>query len=112
MKLLNLLSRIALLLLCAAAFVGLTGIYARSVRIPLPSPGWQAMRRHRPSSPQVGEFPEFLGEGLIVALFLLAGRITLRLRLSPAPRNEGQPILLDLRGRRNRAIAGGPADTA
>lgn len=96
MKLLRVLSRIALLSVVAAAFVGSTRIYGGSLRAPLLSPRWQAMRRHRPSAPKVSEFPEFLGEGLQVAFFALVGRIALRLRLSPASRNEGQPILLDL----------------
>ena len=53
MKLLRVLSRIALLSVVAAAFVGSTRIYGGSVRAPLLSPGWQACegigRPHRKS---------------------------------------------------------------
>ena len=95
-KLVRLISRIALLSLAAAAFVGLTGIFGGSVRPPLPNPGWQADRRHRPSAPQVWYFTEFVGEGMVLVVFAVGGRIVLRLRLSPASRSEGQPILLRL----------------
>jgi len=95
-KLVRVLSRLALLSLAAAAFVGLTGIYGDSVRPPVPNPHSQAARRYRPSAPQVGRFPEFVGEGMLLAFFAVVGRIALRLRLSPVSRSEGQPILLDL----------------
>ena len=102
MKLVRLLSRLALLSLAAAAFVGLTGIYGGSVRPPLPNPLYRATHRHRPSAPQVSHFLEFVGAGLVLALFAVGGRIALRLRLSPAPRSEGQAILLGLhRGRQD-----------
>jgi len=95
-KLVRLLSRVALLLLAAAAFVELTEVYGGSVRTPLPNPGWQAERRHRPSAPRVSQFMEFGGAGMELALVALGGRLVLRLRLSPASRTEGQPILLRL----------------
>ena len=95
MKLVRVLSRLALLSLAAAAFVGLTGIYGGSARPPLPSPRWQAARRHRPSTPQITQFPEFVGDDMMLVLFAVAGRLALRLRLSPVSRSEGQPILLD-----------------
>jgi hypothetical protein len=104
-KLVRVLSRLALLSLAAAAFVGLTGIYGGSVRPPLPNPRWQAERRHRPSAPHVSQFPEFVGEGVVLALYAVAGRIVFRLRLSPASRSEGQPILLDLHRERRTAKA-------
>jgi hypothetical protein len=96
-KLVRVLSRLAVLSLAAAALAGLTGIYGGSTRSPLPNPQWQMGRQHRPSAPRVSQFPEFIGEGMLVALFAVVGRIGLRLRLSPVPRSEGQPILLNLR---------------
>ena len=96
MKFVQVLSRLALLSLAAAAFSGLTGIYGGSVRSPLPNPQWRAWRRHRPSAPEVGQFPELIGEGMVVAIYAVAGRIVFRLRLSPASRSEGQPISLNL----------------
>jgi hypothetical protein len=95
-KLVGIVSRLALLSLVATAFVGLTGIYGGSARPPLPNPQWQAGREHRPSAPQVSQFPEFIGEGMVLAIYAVAGRITFRLRLSPVSRSEGQPILLNL----------------
>lgn len=96
MKSIRVLSRLALLSLAAAALVGLTGIYAGSVRLLLPNPHSQAVRLNRPSAPQVSRFPELVGEGLVLALYAAAGRKVFRLRLSPVPRREGQPIILDL----------------
>jgi hypothetical protein len=102
MKLVRVFSRIALLLLVAAGFVALTGIYGGSVRPPLPDPRWQAARRHRPPAPQVSKVTEFVAAGVGLALFAVGGRIVLRLRLSPASRKEEQPILLGLhQGRRD-----------
>lgn len=97
MRFIRVLSRLALLSLIAAAFAGLTGIYGGSVQSPLPDPQWRAGRDHRPSAPEVRLFPEFIGEGIIVAVFAVGGRIIFRLRLSPPSRTEGQPILLGLR---------------
>ncbi len=96
MKFVRVLPRLALLLLVVAAFVGLTRIYGSLVTYPLPDPGWRAWRQHRPSAPQVGRFPELLGEGMVFAIYAVAGRIVLRLRLSPASRSEGHLILLGL----------------
>ena len=101
LKLVRVLSRIALLLLAAAALVGLTHIYGGSVRRPLPSLDSQAERLHRPSAPQLSQFPEFVGDGMILALFALAGRIVFRLRLSAPSRSEGQPISLKLHRQRH-----------
>lgn len=106
MKLVRLLSRLALLSLAAAAFVGLTGLYGSSVRLPLPNPHWQAARRHRPPAPHLSTFPEFVGEGVVLAVYAVAGRIVLRLRLSPVSPSEGQVILLNLhRARQETAKA-------
>jgi hypothetical protein len=96
MKIVRVLSRLALLSLAAAAFAGLTEIYCGSARPPLPDPQWRDERGHRPSAPDVGRFPEFVGEGMILAIYAVAGRTVFRLRLSPASRSEGQPILLGL----------------
>ena len=96
MRLIRVLSRLAVLSLVATAFAGLTGIYGGSVRFPLPDPQWRAGRDHRLSAPEVRLFPEFVGEGMIVAVFAVGGRIVFRLRLSPPSRREGQPILLGL----------------
>lgn len=96
MKFVRVLSRLALLSLAAAGLAALTGIYGGSVRSPIPNAQWRAARRHRPAAPEVGKFPEFVGEFMILAVFGVGGRIVFRLRLSPASRSEGQPILLGL----------------
>ncbi len=96
MKFILVLSRLALLSLAAAGFAGLTGIYGGSVRPPLQDPQWRAGRDHRPSAPEVGQFPELIGEGMVLVIYAVAGRIVLRLRLSPASCIEGQLILLGL----------------
>ena len=96
MKIVRVLARTAVIALVAAAFVALTQAYGRSIQVPLPDPGWRGERAHRPSVPELEKFPELVGEGLVVAIYAVAGRVVLRLRLSPAPRNEGQPILLRL----------------
>src|SRR5262249_56679947 len=85
-----------LLSLAAAAFVGLTAIYGGSVRTPLPDSSSRAERQHRPSAPHMNLFLEFIGEGMLLALYAFAGRIVFRLRLSPVLRREGQPISLGL----------------
>ena len=104
MKLVRVLSRLALLSLAAAAFVGLTGIYGSSVRSPLPDPIGQVERQHRPSEPEVSQFPEFIGYVFLFVFYAGIGRIALRLRLSPVSRSEGQPISLNLhRGRPGQA---------
>jgi hypothetical protein len=76
------------------------------VRLPLPSPQWRAGRGHRASAPEVAKFPELVGEGIVLAIFAVGGRVVLRLRLSPASRSEGQPILLDLRSEAKTAKRG------
>ena len=100
MKSTRVLSQIALLSLAAAGFVKLTAIFSDSVRPPLPNPLWQAERRHRPSPPQVRYVSEFFGEGMLLAIYGVAGRLVFRLRLSPVSRAKEQPILLDLHRRR------------
>jgi len=93
----RLLSRIALLLLAGVGLAALTAAFVGAVQTALPNPGWQAERRHRPAAPGLIHFAEFVGALGEVALFAVGGRLVFRLRLSPAPRNEGQPILLGLR---------------
>ena len=96
MKFIRVLSRVAVLSLAAAAFTALTGVYGSSAHLPVPSPDSQVERRHRPSTAHLSEFPEFVGEGMLLIFFAVSGRIVLRLRLSPPSRSEGQPILLGL----------------
>jgi hypothetical protein len=99
-KLMQVLARLALLSLAAAAFVVLTEMYGASVRLPLPEPQWQAGRRHRASWPRSNQVPsgicEFIAEGIAFTLFAALGRIVLRLRLSPVSPSEGKLISLDL----------------
>jgi hypothetical protein len=96
MKFVRVLSRLALLSLAAGAFAALTGIYGASARSPLPDRQWRGGREHRPSGPEAGRFPELTGEDIVLATYAVAGRILLRLRLSPASRSAGQPISLGL----------------
>ena len=100
MKLVRVLSRLALLSLVAAGFAGLTEIYGGSVRSPSPDPIEQAERQHRLSEPEVSQFPEFICYVVLFVFWVGIGRVGLRLRLSPASRSETQPISLNLhRGR-------------
>jgi hypothetical protein len=101
------LSRVALLSLAAVVFVGLTGMYGRSVRPSLPDRVGQAERQHRASQPRISQFPEFIGYVFLLLFFAGIGRIAFRLRLSPPPRNEGQPILLGLHGQNFQSVGKG-----
>jgi hypothetical protein len=103
MKWIRVVSRVALISLAAAAFIGLTGIYGVSRRHGLPSASWQEERGHRPSAPQVMYFPDVIGDGIVLAIFAFAGRIIFRLRLSPVSRNEGPLMLLGLDRKRGNA---------
>jgi hypothetical protein len=99
MKLVRLLSRLALLSLAAAAFVGLTKIYGDSAPPRLPYPGiekFQATHRHPPSAPNAARFPEFIRYSLAFAIFAVGGRVAFRLRLNPPSPSEEQPTLLGL----------------
>jgi hypothetical protein len=96
MKAVRVLSRLALLSLAAAAFVGLTDIYGRSVRLPLRDPHDREVRGHRPSAPEASQFPEFLAEVITLAIYAVAGRVVFRLRLSPVSLSNRQPIVLNL----------------
>jgi hypothetical protein len=102
MKLVRVLSRLAVLSLAAALFVVLTKIYGDSAPPPLPYPGiekFQNKHRHPPAAPNTAEFTEFIRWGLAVAIFAVAGRKVFRLRLNPASPSEEQPILLGLHRR-------------
>ena len=90
------LSRMALLSLAAAAFVGLTAIYGDVAPPQLPNPDWQAFRRHRAPVPHVDEFPECVAEGMVVAIYAAVGRLLLRLRLSRVPYTQGTLIGLNV----------------
>ena len=94
MKSIRLLSRLALLSLAAAAFTLLTSVYSRFVRTPSPLPQWKLNRR---LAPQISRFPEVLGEGILIAICTVAGRLVFRLRLSPPPPRDKPPVSLRLR---------------
>lgn len=112
MKFARILVRVALLLLAAAAFVGLTVLYGNSAHPSIASdPVWQNGRDHRPSGPQIGYVSEFVGEGLLLVFFAAAGRLVFRLRLNPVPHGEAQPILLDLHRARRQKDVGAPHST-
>jgi hypothetical protein len=96
MKLVRILSRLALLSLAAAAFVALTKIYGDSSHPPLPYARFQAAHRHPPSAPNAAKFPEFIRYSLAFAIFAVGGRVAFRLRLNPPSPSEDQPILLGL----------------
>jgi len=85
--------RLAVLLLAASGFGGLTLLCYRASS---PDPHWWEGRAHRASEPDASRLLEVVGEFLAVALFAVGGRIVLRLRLSPASRSEGKPISLAL----------------
>ena len=91
------LSRLAILSLAAAALVGLTQVYGGFARPPLPSPSWQYERLHHSFGPNIILLPECLGDLTVIAIYAVAGRLLLRLRLSSVPPKEGKPILLHLR---------------
>lgn len=99
MKTARVLARLGLLSLAAAAVIGLTQEYAGSLRPRFVNPYRQEMRlSRRPDAPQLSRFPSFFGEGVLLALIAVAGRLVFRLRLSDASRSDGRAILLDLGG--------------
>jgi hypothetical protein len=77
--------RAAILLLAAAAFVGLTAAYAASARYRVPGPQEQTARRSRPPRPQAGELPSIAGEGVLLAFYAVMGRLVWR-RVHTPPR--------------------------
>src|SRR5690348_11406988 len=96
MKGARLLARLAVLALAVVVFIGLIQMYAGSMRPPFGNARRQLARRNRPSEPQAGRLPSFVGEILLLALIAVAGRIVFRLRLSAAPRSDEHVILLEL----------------
>jgi hypothetical protein len=99
MKLVRVLSRLALLTLAAAAFAGLTKIYGDAAPPRSPYPGiekFQASHRHPPAAPNAARFPEFIRYSLAVVIFAVGGRLAFRLRLNPPSPSDEQPILLRL----------------
>jgi|HubBroStandDraft_6_1064221.scaffolds.fasta_scaffold1965691_1 hypothetical protein len=104
MKFVRLLSRIFILLSASAAFVGATDIYGRSAQInPIfLNPLENAERLHQPSAPEIGYFSQFMGYTLFFIMCTLAARTLFRMRLNPAPRGEGHPVLLDLHQKREQ----------
>jgi len=99
MKLVRVLSRLALLSLAAALFAGLTKIYGDSAPTPSPYPDiqkFQKAHRHPPPAPNAARFPEFIRYGLAFAIFAVGGRLAFRLRLNPPSPSDEQPILMGL----------------
>ena len=76
----KLLARIAMIAAVAALFIGLATVYA-DFRPRSPRLNFEAERRRRPSEPQWGRFPSFLGEFVVIGFIAIAGRKILRLRL-------------------------------
>jgi hypothetical protein len=99
MTFLRLSYRAAILLLAAAAFVGLTAAYAASARYRVPGPQEQTARRSRPPRPQAGELPSIAGEGVLLGFYAVMGRLVWR-RLPRNSRSNEEMILLGLRPRR------------
>ena len=96
MRLARMLFRLVVLLVVGALFVELTAMYGRSAHPFMPNARGQWEIQHQPPTPSVGYVTDFLGQTILLAIFAWLGRMLLRLRLNPAPRNEGKPILLGL----------------
>ncbi len=99
--------RMLLLTLAAAACVELTAVYVGSMRAVRPNPRREAMLRVRAPGPDIGRIPEFIGEGILFALVTVAGRVVFRLRLSAPPGNEGKMLSLELERRAAETGPGG-----
>jgi hypothetical protein len=120
MKFLRVLSRIALLLVAAAVIVGLIWMhYGGAAQPVLPEATirhmgpaifarYQEEIRHQPSAPNVGYVTDFVGYGILLAVCAWVGRMAFRLRLNPAPRGEGQPVLLGLLQQRLQSLRPSP----
>lgn len=82
MKAIRTLARIGIIAAAAAVFVGLTGLYAHSIRPPVFRfrPRMFA-RERRPPEPRLRALPGFMGECFLFALITVGGRKLLRLRL-------------------------------
>jgi hypothetical protein len=72
--------RIAAIVLAAGLFVGLTAAYVHG-RPPLRHRWMEEFRRRRASRPGMRDFPNFVGEFLLVGGVALVGRTVLRVRL-------------------------------
>lgn len=96
MKFVRILSRLILISLAAAIFVMLTAYWGNAMKAPPRDLLGEIAREHRPPWPDFSDSITILGEGAALVLYALIGRIVLRLRLSPAPRNEGQLLRLKL----------------
>lgn len=83
-----LLSWFVLVLIIATAFLVWFTVYARFVlHSMLTGADWQtALQDSRLSAPDVAYFPDFLYRAGVLALFCIAGRLVLRLRLNPVLR--------------------------
>jgi hypothetical protein len=96
MKTVRILSRLAILSLAAAVFSLLTYLYSGFVHRPSPA-GQQKI--HRSLVPKISELPELFGEGILIAVCTVAGRLVFRLRLNPSSPTEGQLTSLSLRAK-------------
>jgi hypothetical protein len=76
------LTRVAMIAVAAAVFVGLTWIYAGWIREPAPNPKRVLRERHRDAGARLAVFPKFVGQVGLVGLIALAGRKVLRVRLT------------------------------
>lgn len=67
--------------LAASLFVGLTEIYARSIRVPVADAKQPFRERRREAGPRLGAFVKFVGQVGLVWVIALGGRKILRIRL-------------------------------
>lgn len=104
MRLARPLFRLAVLLMVGALLVELTAMYGKSAHPFMPNARGQWEIQHQPSTPSVGYVTDFLGQAILLAIFAWLGRMLFRLRLNPAPRNEGKPILLGLHQTRRQEL--------
>ena len=74
-------TRVAIIALAAAMFVGITGLLA-NFQAPDRHSRFELERRRRPSEPQWNRLPSFLGEFVLIGVIAAAGRTILRLRLA------------------------------
>ncbi len=83
MSFLRIAGRLILIAAAAALFIGLSGIWARSIHAPrFKNFRGVAVELRRPPEPQFSALPKFLGEGLLIAVIAIAGRKLFRLRLA------------------------------
>ena len=82
MKVIRTLVRIAMIAAAGAVFMGLTVLYAHSIRPPVFRFNPRIFtRERRPPEPRLNAVPKFVGECLLFALITVGGRNLLRLRL-------------------------------